>query len=32
MPQNIKKVLRELKEGLVEIYGDQLKAMYLFSA
>lgn len=32
MPQNIKKILRELKKGLVEIYGDQLKAIYLFGS
>ena len=32
MPNNIKKILRELKKGLVEIYGDQLKAVYLFGS
>ena len=32
MPRNIKKILRELKKGLVEIYGDQLKAVYLFGS
>jgi uncharacterized protein len=32
MPANIKKILRELKEGLVRIYGDQLKAVYLFGS
>ncbi len=32
MPENIKKILRELKKGLVEIYGDQLKAVYLFGS
>jgi len=32
MPQNIEKILRELKKGLVEIYGDQLKAVYLFGS
>jgi predicted nucleotidyltransferase len=32
MPENIKKILRELKTGLVEIYGDQLKAVYLFGS
>ena len=32
MPNNIKKILRELKRGLVEIYGDQLKAVYLFGS
>lgn len=32
MPANIKRILRELKKGLVEIYGDQLKAVYLFGS
>ena len=32
MPNNIKKILRELKKGLVEIYGDQLKAVYLYGS
>ena len=32
MPTNIKKILRELKKGLVKIYGDQLKAVYLFGS
>ena len=32
MPKNIKKILRELKKGLIEIYGDQLKAVYLFGS
>jgi predicted nucleotidyltransferase len=32
MPGNIKKILRELKKGLVEIYGDELKAVYLFGS
>jgi predicted nucleotidyltransferase len=32
MPNHIKKILRELKQGLVEIYGDQLKAVYLFGS
>jgi len=32
MPKNIQKILRELKKGLVEIYGDQLKAVYLFGS
>lgn len=32
MPNNIKKILRELKKGLVEIYGDELKAVYLFGS
>jgi uncharacterized protein len=32
MPRNIRKMLRELKKGLVRIYGDQLKAVYLFGS
>src|SRR3990172_13404262 len=32
MPDEIKKILRELKKGLVKIYGDQLKAVYLFGS
>lgn len=32
MPDKIKKILRELKQGLVEIFGDQLKAVYLFGS
>ena len=32
MPRNIRKILRELKKGLVAIYGDQLKAVYLFGS
>ena len=28
----LEKILRELKNGLVEIYGDQLKAVYLFGS
>lgn len=32
MPTNIKKILRELKKGLTEIYGSQLKAVYLFGS
>jgi predicted nucleotidyltransferase len=32
MPNNIRKILRELKKGLVNIYGDQLKAVYLFGS
>lgn len=32
MSENIKKVLRELKKGLAGIYGDQLKAVYLFGS
>ena len=32
MPAHIKKILRELKKGLIDIYGDQLKAVYLFGS
>jgi len=32
MPNNIRKILRELKKGLVQIYGDQLQAVYLFGS
>jgi predicted nucleotidyltransferase len=32
IPRKIKKILRELKKGLVEIYGDQLRAVYLFGS
>jgi predicted nucleotidyltransferase len=32
MSDKIKKILRELKKGLVELYGDQLKAVYLFGS
>jgi predicted nucleotidyltransferase len=32
LPRKIKKILHELKKGLVEIYGEQLKAVYLFGS
>ena len=32
MPVNIKKLLAELKQGLSKIYGDRLKAVYLFGS
>jgi predicted nucleotidyltransferase len=32
MPKNINKILLELKKGLVKIYGNQLKAVYLFGS
>ena len=32
MPANIRKILRQLKKGLVKIYGDQLNAVYLFGS
>jgi predicted nucleotidyltransferase len=32
IPGKIKKILRELKSGLIAIYGDQLKDVYLFGS
>jgi predicted nucleotidyltransferase len=32
MPKTIRKVLRELKKGLLDIYGDKLSAVYLFGS
>jgi predicted nucleotidyltransferase len=32
IPRKIRKILRDLKQGLVKIYGDQLKAVYLFGS
>jgi predicted nucleotidyltransferase len=32
MPVEIRKLLAELKQGLAEIYGDRLKAVYLFGS
>ncbi|MFZ5818750.1 MAG: nucleotidyltransferase domain-containing protein [Chloroflexota bacterium] len=32
MPENIQKVLRELKQGLQRLYGDQLQAVILFGS
>lgn len=32
MPRNIKSILRKLKKGLIEIYGEQLKAVILFGS
>jgi predicted nucleotidyltransferase len=32
MPDKIKEILSELKKGLVELYGDQLKAVDLFGS
>jgi uncharacterized protein len=32
MADEIKKILRELKQGLVKIYGDQLIEVYLFGS
>lgn len=32
MPNQIKKILRELKRGLIQIFGEQLKEVYLFGS
>ena len=32
MPNNIRKILRELKKGLQKIYGEKLKAVILFGS
>lgn len=32
IPRKIKKILRQLKGGLIEIYGEQLEAVYLFGS
>jgi predicted nucleotidyltransferase len=32
MPRHIKKILKELKTGLVRIYADQLNAVYLYGS
>ena len=32
MTDDIRKILRELKKGLAEIYGDQLKSVYLYGS
>ncbi len=32
VPARIRKLMKELKEGLVQIYGDQLKAVYLYGS
>jgi hypothetical protein len=32
MPTNINRILHKLKNGLIEIYGDQLKAVILFGS
>ena len=32
MPRHIRKLLKELKEGLVRIYADKLKAVYLYGS
>jgi uncharacterized protein len=32
VPVHIRKLMKELKEGLVRIYGDRLKGMYLYGS
>jgi uncharacterized protein len=32
VPQQIRKLMKELKEGLVHIYGDKLKGVYLYGS
>ena len=32
MPANIRRLLAELKKGIADIYGDRLKAVYLFGS
>ena len=32
VPARIRKLMKELKEGLTHIYGDQLKAIYLYGS
>jgi len=32
MPANIKRLLKELKQGLVHLYGEQLQAVYLYGS
>ena len=32
LPRKLKKILHKLKKGLAEIYGEQLKAVYLFGS
>lgn len=32
MPRHIKKLLKELKEGLIRIYADELKVVYLYGS
>ena len=32
VPAKIRKLMKELKEGLVHIYGDKLKAVYLYGS
>lgn len=32
VPAHIRKLIKELKEGLVHLYGDRLKAVYLYGS
>src|SRR5829696_8788340 len=32
VPERIRKVMKELKEGLIRIYGDKLKELYLYGS
>ena len=32
MPDNVKSLMAKMKEGLAEIYGERLKAVYLFGS
>jgi predicted nucleotidyltransferase len=32
VPARIRKLMKELKQGLVQIYGDKLKAVYLYGS
>lgn len=32
IPSHIRKLMKELKEGLAKIYGDKLKAVYLYGS
>ena len=32
MPANVKKLLAKLKQGLIDLYGEHLKAVYLFGS
>jgi len=32
VPLHIRKLMKELKEGLIRIYGDKLKAVYLYGS
>ena len=32
IPLHIRKLMKELKEGLIRIYGDKLKAVYLYGS